>query len=43
MDFYPIAIEKLIEEFEKELKNLKENGIDEKVFNRVKKKIYGKF
>ncbi len=33
--------EKLLEEFNNEVKNLKINGIDEKVFNRVKKKIYG--
>ena len=35
--------EKLTEEFKKELKYLKENGIDEKIFNRIKKKIYGNY
>ena len=35
--------EKLTEEFKKELKNLKENGIDENIFNRIKKKIYGNY
>ena len=35
--------EKLTEEFKKELKDLKEKGIDEKVFNRIKKKIYGNY
>ena len=35
--------EKLTEEFKKELKDLKENGIDEKIFNRIKKKIYGNY
>lgn len=33
--------EKLTEELKKEIENLKQNGIDEKIFNRVKKKIYG--
>lgn len=33
--------EKLTEELKKEIENIKQNGIDEKVFNRVKKKIYG--
>ena len=32
---------KVKEEFEKELQNIKENGIDEQIFNRIKKKIYG--
>ena len=31
------------EEFKKEVKRLKENGIDEKHFNRIKKKIYGDY
>lgn len=33
--------EKLTEELKNEIENLKQNGIDEKIFNRVKKKIYG--
>ena len=33
--------EKLTEELKIQIQNLKQNGIDEKVFNRVKKKIYG--
>lgn len=32
---------KVKEKFEKELQNIKENGIDEQIFNRIKKKIYG--
>lgn len=32
---------KVKEEFEKELQNIKEKGIDESIFNRIKKKIYG--
>ena len=35
--------EKLAEEFKKELENLKQKGIDEKVFTRVKKKMYGSY
>ena len=35
--------EKVREEFKKEIENLKENGIDEKVFNRIKKKMYGTY
>ena len=30
---------KVKEKFEKELQNMKENGIDESIFNRIKKKI----
>ena len=32
---------KVKEEFEKELQNIKEKGINESIFNRIKKKIYG--
>jgi len=35
--------EKLAEELKKEIENLKQNGIDEKVFERVKKKMYGSY
>lgn len=35
--------EKLAEEFKKELAELKEKGIEEKIFERVKKKIYGDY
>ena len=35
--------EKLAEELRKEIENLKQNGIDEKTFNRVKKKMYGSY
>ena len=35
--------EKLTEEFTQELKQLKEKGIDSKIFERVKKKIYGNY
>ena len=35
--------EKLAEEFKQELENLKQNGIDEKIFTRIKKKIYGNY
>jgi len=35
--------EKLAEELKKEIENLKQNGIDEKVFDRVKKKMYGNY
>ena len=35
--------EKLTEEFKKELKELKEKGIDSPIFERVKKKIYGNY
>ena len=35
--------EKLVEELKKEIENLKQNGIDEKVFERVKKKMYGSY
>jgi len=35
--------EKLVEELKKEIENLKQNGIDEKVFDRVKKKMYGSY
>ena len=33
--------EMVYEEVQKEIKNLKQNGIDERIFNRIKKKIYG--
>lgn len=33
--------ERVYEEVQKEIKNLKQNGIDERIFNRIKKKIYG--
>lgn len=32
---------KVFEEFIKEIKKLKKNGINEEVFNRIKKKVYG--
>ena len=32
---------KVKEKFQKELQNMKEKGIDESIFNRIKKKIYG--
>ena len=35
--------EKLVEEFKNELKNLKQNGIDENTFIRIKKKMYGSY
>lgn len=35
--------EKLAEELKKEVENLKQNGIDEKIFDRVKKKMYGSY
>lgn len=35
--------EKLTEELKKEIENLKQNGIDEKIFDRVKKKMYGSY
>ena len=35
--------EKLTEEFKKELEKLKEKGIDNQIFERVKKKIYGNY
>lgn len=35
--------EKLAEEFKNELKNLKQNGIDENTFIRIKKKMYGSY
>ena len=35
--------EKLTEELKKEIENLKHTGIDEKIFDRVKKKIYGSY
>ena len=35
--------EKLTEELKKEIKNLKQTGIDEEIFGRVKKKIYGSY
>ena len=35
--------EKLTEELKKEIENLKQNGIDEKIFDRVKKKMYGNY
>lgn len=35
--------EKLEEELRKEIKKIKQNGIDEKVFSRIKKKIYGNY
>ena len=34
---------KLAEELKKEIEILKQNGIDEKIFNRVKKKMYGSY
>ena len=35
--------EKLAEELKKEIENLKQAGIDEKIFDRVKKKMYGSY
>ena len=35
--------EKLAEELKKEIQQLKENGIESNVFERVKKKIYGNY
>ena len=35
--------EKITEELVKEIEDLKRNGIEEKIFNRVKKKIYGEY
>jgi len=35
--------EKVLEELKKEIENLKQTGIDEKIFNRVKKKMYGSY
>ena len=35
--------EKLAEELKKEVQKFKQNGIDEKIFSRVKKKIYGSY
>ena len=35
--------EKLTEELKKEIEKLKQNGIDEKIFDRVKKKMYGSY
>ena len=35
--------EKVAEEFKIELQKLKQSGIDEKVFNRIKKKMYGNY
>ena len=35
--------EKLKEKFTSEINNLKQNGIDQKVFNRIKRKIYGDY
>ena len=35
--------EKLTEELKKEIENLKRTGIDEKIFDRVKKKMYGSY
>ena len=35
--------EKVIEELKNEIEKLKRNGIDEKIFNRVKKKMYGSY
>jgi len=34
---------KLAEELKKEIETLKQNGIDEKIFDRVKKKMYGSY
>ena len=34
---------KVIEEFKEELNNVKNNGLNEKLFTQIKKKIYGKF
>lgn len=35
--------EKLAEELKKEIKELQQTGIDEKIFNRIKKKMYGSY
>ena len=35
--------EKLIEEFKKQIEQLKQKGIDDKIFTRIKKKIYGNY
>lgn len=35
--------EKLFDKFKKEIEKLKQNGLDEKIFTRVKKKIYGNY
>ena len=35
--------ERLFEELKKEIEKLKQNGLDEKIFTRVKKKIYGNY
>lgn len=35
--------EKLTEELKKEIKELQQTGIDEKTFNRIKKKMYGSY
>ena len=35
--------QKLFEELKKEIEDLKQNGIDEKIFMRIKKKIYGSY
>lgn len=35
--------QKLLERFKKEVEQLKEIGIDEKIFDRIKKKIYGNY
>ena len=37
------APKKIAEELKKEIENLKQNGIDEKVFDRIKKKMYGSY
>lgn len=35
--------EKVAEELKKEIKKLQQTGIDEKIFNRIKKKMYGSY
>lgn len=35
--------EKVAEELKKEIKELQQTGIDEKIFNRIKKKMYGSY
>lgn len=35
--------EEILEELKKQIKKIKQNGIDEKVFSRIKKKIYGNY
>lgn len=35
--------EKVMEEFKKEIENIKSNGLNEEQFNRIKKKIYGDY